>query len=599
MGFSTNFPAIKPTLLLDFANTKALDPRITFTRATTATYYDGVTTAKAEENLFTYSQDFDNAWSKARTTLTPNVLTAPNGTTTADALYEDATTNTHYVNQAFTPNGGAIALSFYAKSGLGRDWVWVRTIASGSNLKVTYFDVTNGVVGTTPTGVTASITSVGDGWCRCVVVTAASNTTTDAWGFGPALADGVSNYAGDITKGIYIWGAQLEQRSSVTAYTATTTQAITNYIPALQTAASGVPRFDHNPITDESLGLLIEEQRTNLLTYSEDFSNAAWTKGGCSVSANAIVAPDGTLTGDRLVEDTTNGDHRAFQLSSFTSGTAYTFTVYAKQAGRSLLQLANTMAGGYIATFDLAAGTVSNTATGTATITNVGNGWYRCSVSNTSTFTGNSNNQIRLVNTGTNTSYTGDGWSGVFVWGAQLEAGAFATSYIPTVAASVTRNADAASMTGTNFSSWYNAGEGTLFAEAAHSNSSNFPVSAMITTSSGTADQIVLYTTSSGTPGETFFVRAATAVQANINGGNIVADNTRFRIAGAYKVNDFAVSLNGASAVTDTSGTIPVVDRLYLGASLNQSSLYLNGAIRKIAYYPIRVTNANLQALTS
>jgi hypothetical protein len=161
----------------------------------------------------------------------------------------------------------------------------------------------------------------------------------------------------------------------------------------------------------------------------------------------------------------------------------------------------------------------------------------------------------------------------------------------------VTRSADAASVN--TLSPWYNATEGTLFTEVDHSNSSNFPVSAVLTDSSPSSNQILIYTTSTGTPGETFFVRTSGTIQANINGGSIVANNTPFKIAGAYKANDFAVSLNGAAVVTDTSGTIPVVDRLGLGSSINQNSLYLNGHIRRITYYPRRLSNAELQAITA
>ena len=582
MSLSNNYPTIQPTLNLSFALTKQLDPRITFTRTSTATYYDGVTTAMAEQNLLTYSQEFDNAaWVKTGATITANSTTAPDGTVTGDALFETSATSQHFIAQTIS-NPAVTTVSVYVKPN-GRDWVVLEMLGA----TYAYFDVTNGVVGSTVNSPITSIVAVGNGWYRCTVTKTGVLSVT-AINIYAASANGTASYAGDITKGVYIWGAQAETRSSVTAYTATTTQPITNYIPVLLTAAAGIPRFNHNPTTGESLGLLIEESRTNLLTYSADWSNAAWTKGGATISADSNVAPDGTLTADRLVEDTSTGDHRAFQLTAFTSGTAYTFTVYAKASGRNLLMLANTMAGGFTSVFDLNAGTITSTTLGTAAITNVGNGWYRCSVSNTSGFTGNSNNQIRLVDTGTNTSYTGNGFSGVFLWGAQLEAGAFATSYVPTIAATVTRSADAASMTGTNFSSWFNAAEGTFCADFAGGNSI-----------SGLYGRAIGYDGAGSLIGGDNLVNRVSTWNGSVNLGVAFTGSvlTGVKAVMAYSSAGRAIVANGQTVATDANliGTVTTI-RLGNSVSANES---LNGTLRRVAYYPRRLTNTQLQALTT
>ena len=265
-----------------------------------------------------------------------------------------------------------------------------------------------------------------------------------------------SSYLGDGTSGIFIWGAQLEIRSSVTAYTATTTQAITNYIPKLQSAASGVARFDNNPTTGESLGLLIEESRTNLLTYSSDYTNAVWTKTNTTITSAANVAPDGTQTAQKVVESTSSSGHELYEAVTLVSGNSYTWSGYFKAAGRNWVAFLAQDASGNTTYFDLQNGVVGTNASGnTASITSVGNGWYRCTL--TRTVSGTSGYWHILTASANNTvTYTGDGFSGYFVWGAQVELGAFATSYIPTVASQVTRAADAASMTGTNFSTWCN-----------------------------------------------------------------------------------------------------------------------------------------------
>jgi hypothetical protein len=171
------------------------------------------------------------------------------------------------------------------------------------------------------------------------------------------------------------------------------------------------------------LGLLIEEQRTNLLTYSEEFDDAAWSKTRSSITANTIVAPDGALTGDKLVENTDTGTHFVSQSASLIANAVYTASVYAKAGERTRVQLQTANVANWTASvstvFDLSAGTV---VSGTGTITPVGNGWYRCSI--TATF-GASNTiggmNIFPVISGTTSSYTGDGYSGIYLWGAQLE----------------------------------------------------------------------------------------------------------------------------------------------------------------------------------
>ena len=192
--------------------------------------------------------------------------------------------------------------------------------------------------------------------------------------------------------------------------------------------------------------------------------------------------------------------------------------------------------------------------------------------------------------------YTGDGYSGIFIWGAQLEAGDFATSYIPTTSATVTRTADAASMTGTNFSSWFNSGEGTLYAEL---NTKAVDTNSGFMISNGTSNnRIFVGPVSSG--GQLFVINGG-ATQAQVDAGTPVVDQWS-KTAGAYKVDDFAVSFNASAVATDTSGTVPAVNQMHIiagaagGAAAGNAS---TGYARKLAYYPSRLTNTQLQALTA
>ena len=422
MAIQTLYPDIKPTLNLDFANTEKLDPRITFARASSARSYDGKTVAKAEENLLTYSQEFDNAvWvnvvagTGVAPVVTANAGVAPDGTTTAEKIEFSLgggtlTADISRIRQNYSViNGTTYTFSVFLKSFDG---------SSSYDLHLVGAD-----------GLTQPAITVTGTWTRFTVTVSAISSAQIPFSFG--LRGGQSP-ANSNTAEILAWGAQLEQRSSVTAYTVTTTQPITNYIPTLLTATDNVARFDHNPTTGESLGLLVEEQRTNLLTYSEQFDDAAWSTGASTITANTIVSPAGTLTGDKLVEDSTNNTHIILPASSisFTSGTSYTQSIYAKAAERTFLQLRTTVTNTFSASFNLSTGVASEiTANTTASVVAVGNGWYRCSI----TFTAPSTLSTTTVRFGsmlnaTTQSYQGDDYSGIYIWGAQLEAGAFATS---------------------------------------------------------------------------------------------------------------------------------------------------------------------------
>lgn len=217
-----------------------------------------------------------------------------------------------------------------------------------------------------------------------------------------------------------------------------------NNLGVMQTAGIDVPRFTYNPTTKAFEGLLIETASTNLLTYSSQFDNAAWAKAATTITTNIIDSPDGTANADKLVEDSSSSSHDIRQLYTGTVSTTYIFSFYAKAAGRSVIDIF--IGGiGVSANYNLTNGTVSGTG---ASILAVNNGWYRCSITATTTSGSAAFNPIIILNNGITTNYTGDGISGIYLWGAQLEAGAKATSYIATTSASVPRNTDVITGTG-------------------------------------------------------------------------------------------------------------------------------------------------------
>jgi hypothetical protein len=591
------YPNIEPTLNLSFALTKALDPRITFSRASSGAAYDGKTVAKAEENLLQRSQEFDNAaWSKTNVTVAANAEVAPDGTSTAETI--TLTGSDDLFNSITVSASSTQTFSVYLKKG-SFDWIRVRyEDATGTNQARLWVDLANGVLGTadtigTATYIASSITSVGNGWYRVSLTGIAGTATSVRVNVCSATADASTTRA-SVGSTYYIWGAQLEQRSSVTAYTPTTTQPITNYVPVLLSAANNVARFDHNPVTGESLGLLIEEQRTNLFQRSEEFDNAYWGKDNSSVLSNVAIAPDGTLTADKIVEDTANASHYVWR--QVTASGDHSLSVYAKAAERGFLAINFFTSGGNrITWFNLTNGTVGTNAAGnTASITPVGNGWYRCTVSRVGGGSGTFH-EFRTATADNTQGYTGDGYSGIYIWGAQLEVGAFPTSYIATVASQVTRSADAASMTGANFSSWFRQDEGTLYGETVLNNRPQDFILGSIPASS-LANNIFFSLNTATSP--RWRVRTDGADQAIINQTitNIVGGSAK--LIGTYKFNDFAFSSNGQAAGTDTLGNVPNnVIRLELGYE-GQNNVYCNTTIKKLAYYPKRLTNAELQALT-
>lgn len=603
MSVTSKFPSIRPSLNLDFANSERLDPRITFTRASTASYYDGKSVTKAEENLLTQTQTF-TTWTQYFCSVTPNNATAPDGTLTAGRLN---TTGTGQFIRLATSQATSTTYTFsvYAKAGTS-SWLVLRNypVNNGTNINA-WFNLTTGTTGTIQAGYSsAAITDAGNGWWRCSVTgTSLGTITNNLVDITSATADG----AGVGTGNLYLWGAQLEQRSSVSSYTPTTTQTITNYVPTLLSSANNVARFEHNPSTGESLGLLIEDQRTNLLTYSVQFDNASWTKTRSSIIANTIVTPEGTLTGDKLFEDATaSNTHVIVQGITQSTNITNTLSVYAKAAERSYIGLRITADNtNYIfCGFNLSTGstgTPENAGNGsgaTSTITSVGNGWYRVTLAGIHSSTvANPQGQVFIGNTSTtfaSMSYTGDGYSGVYIWGAQLEASSFASSYIPTVASQVTRSADSASMTGTNFSSWYRTDEGTLYSEYSIKGTAE---SRSFFVGDTTANNYIGTYNFNGTHNVNININATS--EANFSSGSI-ALNSQFRSALAYARNDIALSGNGSIPATDLVANIPVVTGAYIGwTGIGSNTQYLNGTIKRVAYYPKRLSNTELQTITS
>ena len=420
---------------------------LSFTRASDAwrTDIEGLI-QRVPWNLLSYSEQFTNsAWSKSSATITADTTISPNGTLTADTI---AFSTAGFVVQSFTHNG-LMTFSLYAKY-IATRWVCVENFNSVD--KAAWFDLQNGVVGSTINGATSTITNVGDGWYRCTVTMTAVNSSASQYAFFTVSADSSFTRSGSA----YFWGAQLVEGSSAQTYFPTTDRL-------------NVPRLSY--MYGSCPALLLEPQRTNLAFPSEDFSTT-WLTNNTTVTTNQTTAPDGNTTADRISITSNGGFIRRFSLTVLNS-TTYTISAFVKNdtitSGNTFRfyfnnNLGSTNAAEARAVIDINAGTATAQSTGSgvsnvsASITSLTNSWYRVQVTFTLGATsGNNSAEIGFdAPTATRT---------FFAWGAQLELGAYPTTYIPTTTASATRIADSFSRNNIYTNGLITSSGGTWFVE--------------------------------------------------------------------------------------------------------------------------------------
>lgn len=343
---------------------------------------------------------------------------------------------------------------------------------------------------------------------------------------------------------------------------------------ATTSAAYYGPRFTYDPVTLAPLGLLDEEARTNLCLYSQNFENVAWP-GTNPVTTDATTAPDGTSSADMLTSGNT-ANQGTYQVVTVTASTAYTFSYYVKLG---TMVAANFKMAFYDST---AAAFIASDVVPTQTPTS--SGWTRISYAVTTPVGCLS---LRVYPFRNSAAVPGT----FYLWGAQLEAG-FATSLVPTFGTALARSAGSASMTGTNFSSWFNPSEGTFVVEETWLGTTASAFTRIIQLDDGTgSNRIALGSTATG-------VRALVQVSA-VTGADftVIAGAMPRKSAYGYKNNDVVVSSNGGAVSQDTSVTIPTVNRILFGAA--DGGVFGAIVIKSIRYYPTRLSNAQLQALST
>ena len=378
--------------------------------------------------------------------------------------------------------------------------------------------------------------------------------------------------------------ASLDARVTVTR--ALNTATAINSSGVIAAVNANLPRFDYDPVALTCKGLLIEEARTNLQKYSETFSSWPTLSGASAPNATA-ANPLGGTTVSKLTEDSSSGGHVVGSADiTVSSGATVTLSVYAKPAGRNWIAVydSRSTTGKY---FDIANGVIGGNLVGapvSASITPGPNGYYRCSITVTAPAT-IVTPQVWLASANNTFSYQGNGTSGAYLSAFQTEVGAFATSYIPNLATgSTTRNADAVSMTGTNFSSWFNASAGTFVATY----DNFYPANA-------TSQGIIGF----GSYG--LFMYLNTSLAKSYDGTNVVqasaaAANTVTKTAVAYG-SGLALSQAGGAAVTSSYNNVfASATFLYIG---NTDGIKpLNGHVAAVQFYPQKLTNSQIQAFS-
>jgi hypothetical protein len=385
--------------------------------------------------------------------------------------------------------------------------------------------------------------------------------------------------------------------SQIITFTRASTATYFDSTGTLTSAAVDAPRLDYNPSTLAALGFLVEESRTNLLLQSADFTTS-WGQSNVTITANTTASPDGGTNGDTLLINSA-GAATNQTSQTFTAGSTITITVFAKKNASNFIRFE---AGNLVnCWFDLNTGVTGTNSAGSGnvlfsakSIQAISNGWYRCILTVTTTTITTLGVIIFATNTDNNTSSIN---SSIFLWGAQLEAGAFPTSYIPTTTTALTRSQDRAVVN--TLSPWYNSVAGTIYAEF----SLTLPASGGNQFSTQTSDnsynnRIVNNISATAFP-NTSTVSGGTSDGFASVAGTVTA-NTTAKVAAAYASNDLAISLNGGTVATDNTVTIPSgLTRFDLGSDHLGFNNVKAGYLRRITYYPRALSAAELQAITT
>lgn len=605
-------PDVRPSLLLDFANSKQVDPRLTVARDSIGTYWNGET-IKAEENLIGYSTTMgDSNWDSDRVTLTTNTTETldPAGGNTAVKIVDDTTADlNHRLFKVGALDNAEYTISCYVKDGNTRYVAMSAGYGSTDQIHAV-FDLTNGVAthrssggGSKVTLPTTTIQSVGNDWWR-ISMTAYLPKATAANGIQIKLlfayeaeptwgTYGNINTTGTGTDYFYAYGAQAEQRSFVSTYQPTTqANGITKYQPYLATAPANQARIDHTPLTGECKGLLVEENRANLFPSSTGGMSYV---GQGSVRTDQALAPDGSQKALLCIPNTVNTSHVFDKYGATNSTGANTYSVFVKPAGYYHCQLyfqATGFASGV--KFDLSNGTVGTASAGAVGhIEEIGNGWWRIAMTCSPSSISSDIQRFRILGPNGEDNFAGDGYKGMYIWGYQHENGHFPTSYIPTTGTSATRQTDRAHMLTESF---YQGGDITVFTEAQEAGDTDY--CRLVLLSDDTNENRLQLVISEQNNAIQAYAEKGDVVKASQNTTFNLSYRQFFKAAAGFSEDATTVTAGGETPTSDTDTSLPIrLTKLYLG-SLQYADADSGATFKKVAIYNKKLTDAQLQAIT-
>jgi hypothetical protein len=389
---------------------------------------------------------------------------------------------------------------------------------------------------------------------------------------------------------------------SLVTFTRASNATVVGPTGLIETVANDVPRFQHDPTTGACLGLLVEEQRANLKTYSDAILGANnYGIANATLTSVSISTPLGGTTASLLALNVGANTGNSIDGFNFGSGTTlanttvYTQSIFVRMSGASVFRLRSNVTG-EVFSITPSSGAPAPSGTVTAwTVQPFRDDWFRISWTFTSTTTAPGNRGDHW----TIKSDVADGVGGYHVTGAQLEAGAFPTSYIPTTGTSATRSADIATITGTAFSGWYNQGQGSAFVQAAVAQPASGGNQFLFRVSDNSYNNQIAWNVQSA-GGVSLATASGGAYDGVATAGTGLSANVTGQIAAAYAANDLATSLNGAAPATDATATMPsALTRADIGSDHGALNRVKAGTISRIAYWPTRLSNATLQALTA
>jgi len=524
----------KSDSLLGFSiqNGRFYKQEFTFSRTTTGTYTDSEGyIQEMPYNLLQQSNNFDTTWVLTNTTITGNQSGIYNSTD-AWKLVGNGSNNDRINSNSLS--SGAYTFSIYAKAG-NSNFVAV-VLGSG----VVYYNLESGSIGSQESVTSASIESVGNEWYRLNMSVASGSGSVQVYIANAVGSVNTSN--GDF---VYIQNAQVNSGTSAKTYFPTTTRL-------------NMPRVDY--LNNSNGSLILEPQRTNLLPYSEDFSDSSWVKTNCNITSNNSTSPEGVQNATKLDFTTASGE--ILRTTSVTSGQQYTLSFYAKTESGTL---------------DFNFGSISfATVSGTATTE-----WQRFEIVQTAA-SSTRYPKIQTTEIGS-----------LLLWGAQVEQGSYATSYIPTSGSSVTRNADMCSLS--NIADRIGQTEGTIYVD--------------VNILSILGNEAIVGVNSGGYTNHATIQRVGNTIQfvrnsATQSGATIVTSSAinigSHKIAIAYKSGDTACFLNGTQVSTTQTQTFTngTLNTLRLGADAI-GSIPINGLFNNAIIYSQRLSDTELAALTT